>query len=239
MTMPSYPLEPTRIIAVRHGQTAWNQDKRIQGHLDIALNGMGQWQASQLAHALADEDIDFIYSSDLARAATTAAAVGSNTALKIQLEPELRERSFGIFEGKTFSEIEALWPSQARRWRQREPDFAPEGGESLVVLQARIASVINRLAARHPGAVVLLVTHGGVLDALYRMATGLAIQAPRSWALGNAAINRLLWNPQGLTLVGWADTRHLENMDSLPMELAPPLFAAAAFSTPRVNTFSA
>ena len=223
MTMPSYPLEPTRIIAVRHGQTAWNQDNRIQGHLDIALNGMGQWQASQLAHALADEDIDFIYSSDLARAATTAAAVGSNTALKIQLEPELRERSFGIFEGKTFSEIEALWPSQARRWRQREPDFAPEGGESLVVLQARIASV----------------THGGVLDALYRMATGLAIQAPRSWALGNAAINRLLWNPQGLTLVGWADTRHLENMDSLPMELAPPLFAAAAFSTPRVNTFSA
>lgn len=239
MTKHLHPHEPTRIIAVRHGQTAWNQDNRIQGHLDIALNGMGQWQASQLAQALAEEDIEHIYSSDLARAAATAAAVGSKIGLNVQLEAGLRERSFGIFEGKTFSEIEALWPSQARRWRQREPDFAPVGGESLVVLQARITSVINRLAAHHPGAVVLVATHGGVLDALYRMATGLAIQAPRSWALGNAAINRLLWSPQGLTLVGWADTRHLENMDSLPMELAPPPFAAAAFSIPRMNTFSA
>ena len=240
MTLSSQPLEPTRIIAVRHGQTTWNQENRIQGHLNIGLNDRGQWQAHQLAAAVVDEAIDVIYSSDLLRAADTAAAIGASTGLKIFLEPGLRERCFGIFEGKTFGETETLWPAQARRMRQREPGFAPDdGGESLVALQARITSVVFRLAARHPGALVLLVTHGGVLDALYRMATGLPIQAPRSWALENAAINRLLWTPQGLTLVGWADTRHLENLESLPMNLLQPEMPPAAFSGPYSNKLTA
>ncbi len=207
-------IEPTRIIAIRHGETAWNLDTRIQGSLDIALNATGHAQALRLAGALAGEPIRAIYASDLSRAWETAQHLGRAQRLEVIPEKGLRERRFGEFEGKTFREIEAHLPEQAQRWRQREPDFAPPGGESLVQLKQRVEEACARLAARHPGELIALVGHGGVMDVLYRAATRAPIQAPRTWALGNAAINRLLWSPQGFTLVGWADTQHLEG-DSL------------------------
>ena len=204
-------MQATRIIAVRHGETAWNVDTRIQGHLDIPLNETGQWQAQQLAQALAGEAIDAIYASDLQRAYATAQAVADATGAPITPETGLRERSFGHFQGRTFAEIESEMPEDARRWRKRDPEYVPEGGESLVMLRERIERTVFALAEKHPGEQVLMVAHGGVLDVLYRMATRQEIQAPRTWQLSNAAINRLLWTPDGLTLVGWADTQHLDN----------------------------
>jgi len=203
-------MQATRIIAIRHGETAWNVDTRIQGHLDIPLNDTGLWQARQVARALAGEPLSAIYASDLQRAHTTARAIAEVTGAPLVPEPALRERSFGELEGRTFAEIEAELPEQARRWRQRDPHFAPEGGETLVQLRERIAATTHRLAAQHTGGLVVLVAHGGVLDVLYRLATGQELQAPRTWQLTNAAINRLLWTPEGLTLVGWADTQHLD-----------------------------
>ena len=205
-------MDATRLIVVRHGETAWNVDTRIQGHLDIPLNATGLWQARQLGDALAGEAISAIYTSDLLRARRTAQAVADATGAALVDEPGLRERAFGSFQGRTFAEVEAEHPEQARRWRQRDPDYAPQGGESLRVLRERVVDTTHRLAARHPGELVLLVTHGGVLDVLYRAATRQDIQAPRTWQLGNAAINRLLWtHGHGLSLVGWADTQHLEH----------------------------
>jgi probable phosphoglycerate mutase len=204
-------MQVTRIIAVRHGETAWNRDTRIQGHTDIALNATGQWQARQLARALAQEPLAAIYSSDLQRAQATAQAVAEATGAPLHLDAGLRERGFGAFEGRSFADIEASLPEQARRWRQREPDYAPEGGETLLQLRARVHAATEGIAARHPGALLLLVAHGGVLDVLYRAATRQSLQAPRTWQLTNTAINRLLWTPgHGLSLVGWADTGHLE-----------------------------
>ena len=202
--------EPTRIIAIRHGETTWNVDTRIQGHLDIPLNGNGRWQAERLADALRDEPIKAIYASDLARAWETAQYLAQAQGLPVVKEVGLRERDFGDFEGKTFAEIEVLLPEQSMRWRKRDPEFYPAGGESLVVLRARVLEAVERLAAQHPGEQIALVGHGGVMDVLYRAATRLGIQAPRTWTLGNAAVNRLLWTPEGFTLVGWADTQHLE-----------------------------
>ncbi len=207
-------MEATRIIAVRHGETAWNVDARIQGHLDIPLNATGLWQAHQLARALAAEPIAAIYASDLQRAHATAQAVASATGAPLVADPGLRERSFGALQGRTFAQIEAEHPEEALRWRKRDPHFAPEGGESLVVLRERIADTTHRLAAQHAGALVVLVAHGGVLDVLYRLATRQELQAPRTWLLTNAAINRLLWTPEGLSLVGWADTQHLDSAGS-------------------------
>ena len=136
---------------------------------------------------------------------------GGRAAAPLHLAPGLRERRFGIFEGRTFADIEAELPEHARRWRQREPDYAPEGGETLLQLRERVLHTTDTLAARHPGEHIVLVAHGGVLDVLYRAATRQALQAPRTWLLGNAAINRLLWTPgHGLSLVGWGDTQHLE-----------------------------
>jgi probable phosphoglycerate mutase len=205
-------MDPTRILAIRHGETAWNVDTRIQGHLDIPLNAIGQWQAQRLARALAASDpIHAIYSSDLLRAHDTARAIASATGAPLATHPGLRERCFGIFEGKTYVEIEALWPEESLRWRQRDPHWAPQGGESLVQVRERIALTLDELAARHLGQQIVLVAHGGVLDQLYRAATGQDLQAPRTWQLTNTAVNRLLWTPQALSLVGWADTTHLDN----------------------------
>ena len=203
--------EPTRIVAIRHGETTWNLDTRIQGHLDIPLNATGRQQASRMAQALRDEPIAAVYASDLTRAWQTAEFLGRAHGLEVTAEKGLRERGFGDFQGKTFAEIEALLPEQSLRWRKREPEFAPTGGESLLALHHRVVEAAERLAAKHPGELIALVGHGGVMDVLYRAATRLDIQAPRTWALGNAAINRLLWTPEGFTLVGWADTQHLNN----------------------------
>ena len=210
----SLPLvAPVRITAVRHGETAWNVDTRIQGQIDIGLNTRGQWQAQQLGAALAEHGLNHIYTSDLARAHHTALAIATHAGIAPQavaLHAGLRERAFGVFEGRTHAEIEAQWPQDALRWRQRVPDWAPQGGESPLQLRQRVEQTVAHIAARHPGEHIALVAHGGVLDMLYRLATGQEVNAVRTWELGNCAINRLLWTPEGLTLVGWADTGHLE-----------------------------
>lgn len=205
-------MDTTRIIAVRHGETDWNASTRIQGQRDIALNDKGRWQAQRAAQALADADepVAAIYSSDLARALETARSIGRALAVAVVTERRLRERGFGDFEGTTFVELEQQFPHDAARWRARDPAWAPPGGETLRALAARTLAATEALARRHLGEQIVLVAHGGVLDMLYRSATGQAVDAPRTWQLGNASINRLLWSPQGLALVGWSDTRHLE-----------------------------
>ncbi len=205
------PDSVTRILAIRHGETAWNVDARMQGHLDIPLNETGLWQAHRLALAVFDEGITAVYASDLLRAFQTAQAVAKGCGRPIVTDYGLRERGFGVFEGFTFNEIAARWPEHSERWRRRDPDFAPEGGESLRDFYARSIEATTRLAAAHPGETIALVAHGGVMDCLYRAAARLDLQAPRSWQLLNASVNRLLLTDSGLTLVGWNDTYHLED----------------------------
>jgi len=205
-------MDTTRIIAVRHGETAWNADTRIQGQRDIPLNDKGQWQAARAAQVLADADepLAAIYSSDLARAFDTARSIAQVFGMPVDTDHRLRERGFGAFEGKTFVELELQFPHDTARWRARDPMWAPPGGEALVTLGERVLAATNELARRHLGEQIVLVAHGGVLDMMYRFATGQGVDARRTWELGNASINRLLWSPQGLSLVGWSDTRHLE-----------------------------
>ena len=205
-------MEFTRILAIRHGETAWNVTTRLQGHLDIPLNETGLQQAERLASALAErEAIDAIYTSDLSRARDTAEAIGRATGQAVRTHEGLRERHFGVFQGLTFAEVEQQLPEQALQWRKRVPDWTPPGGgESLQRLHQRIVDTVHGLAAQHTGQQIVLVAHGGVLDILYRAATRLDLQAPRTWQLSNTAVNRLLWTPRGLALVGWSDTSHLD-----------------------------
>ena len=206
-------MESTRILAIRHGETAWNVDTRIQGHLDIPLNDTGLQQARWLARALAERDaVHAIYASDLARAHLTAQTIAQAMGLGVTAHRGLRERAFGDFQGRTFAEIEAELPEHAHHWRKRSPEWTPPGaGESLIALRDRVLTTVNELASRHVGEQIVLVAHGGVMDVLYRAATRLDLQAPRTWQLPNTAVNRLLWTPEGLSLVGWADTTHLED----------------------------
>ena len=197
------------LFVPRHGQTAWNAEQRIQGQLDVPLDDTGRWQAARLGAALADEGIAAIYSSDLSRAHATAEAIALATGVPITSDVRLRERGFGVFEGHTYADIERLWPVEMSRWRRREPGAGPEGGEALESFYARCVGVVTERAAAHPGQTIAIVAHGGVLDCLYRAAVGVALQAPRGWQIGNAGINRLLFNGERLSLVGWSDEGHL------------------------------
>lgn len=204
----------TRLIAIRHGETAWNADGRLQGQLDIPLNARGQRQAACLAEALRHEDLAAIYSSDLCRARATAQALAGPLGLAVHTDAGLRERCFGVFEGATREEVALRWPEERVRWQSRDPEHTPPGGESLRVFSARCVASASRLAQAHPGQTIALVCHGGVLDSLYRAATGQALDAPRTWLLTNAGINRLLHSGGRFTLVGWSDTSHLAVLDA-------------------------
>ncbi|WP_431048891.1 histidine phosphatase family protein [Roseateles sp. L2-2] len=205
-------MDPTLILAIRHGETAWNREGRLQGHLNLPLNAMGERQAGRLGAAMADHPIDAIYSSDLDRAAVTARHLAEPHGLEVRLDERLRERAFGVHEGKLWTEIETGFPEDALRWRRRDPDFEPPGGESLTALYARCIAVVSELAAAHAGQTIAIVAHGGVMDCLYRAATRIDLQAPRSWVLGNTSVNRLLYSPQGFSLVGWNDDQHLQGL---------------------------
>ncbi len=210
MTADAQDAQLTRVVAIRHGETVWNAEMRMQGQLDTALSERGRWQARRMAEALAGDGIEAIFASDLARAFDTAQALADVTGLSIATDTGLRERSFGVFQGFTYAEIDARWPAEAARWRRHDPDFGPDDGETLHGFSARAVAACTRIAASQAGRAIAIVTHGGVLDCLYRAASGIALDAPRSLELGNAAINRLLYTPRGFTLVGWSDTAHLD-----------------------------
>lgn len=205
----------TRLLVIRHGETAWNLETRIQGQIDIPLNDHGRWQANRLARALSDEGVDVLYASDLSRAAETAEAVSQELDVPLNLVEGLRERHFGHLEGLTHDEIVSQWPEDAKRWRGRDPSYGPQGGETLAQFYDRCVTTLMQLASQHPGQTVAVVAHGGVLDCFYRAANRVALHEPRSWKITNASINRLLYSPEGFTLVAWADSRHLEGDDDL------------------------
>jgi len=185
--------------------------------VDVPLNDRGRAQARAVARALAEDDgagsaIAAVYASDLTRAFDTGRAIAEAARAPITAVRDLRERSFGDWEGHSYAELSVQFPAEAERWRKRDPEWLPPGtAENLLQFRQRISGAVQELAARHPGQQIVLVTHGGVLDTLYRLATRLGIQDVRTWQLGNCAINRLLWTPGGgLALVGWADEQHLQ-----------------------------
>lgn len=202
----------TQVLLVRHGETEWNRVKRIQGHTDIELSELGHTQAHLLGEALGGQAIDAVYSSDLLRTQQTARPVldrALQAGSQIRLDPRLRERNFGCFEGLTWEQIAERWPAQSERWRRRDAEFGPAGGETLADFYQRSVAALTHIASSHPGETIVVVSHGGVLDCLYRAATHISLQAPRSWVLANAAINRLLFTSAGFGLVGWNDDNHL------------------------------
>jgi probable phosphoglycerate mutase len=222
---------PTRLVVIRHGETDWNAESRMQGQTDAALSRRGRWQAERLAATLGGEGIEAIVASDLARALDTAGALGAALGLPVSTDVGLRERCFGVFEGHTYAEIEARWPDEALRWRRHEADFGPDGGERLVDFAARAVAAVRRAAEAHAGRTVAVVTHGGVLDSLYRAAYGLESTATRTWQLGNTGVNRLLWTGEGFTVTGWGDTSHLDGLEP-PLDDGSEGDAAAVAAKP-------
>ncbi len=208
----------TTVCLVRHGETAWNAERRMQGQFDLPLNETGRAQAEALAATLATQPFDAVFSSDLARATTTAEPVARGLALAVRTDAALRERHYGVFQGLTYSEAEQRFPQDYARLVARDPDHAlPDGGESLAGLAARVREALTRIAMEHAGGRVLVITHGGVLDAAHRMATGKAIDAPRDFVVANAALNWIEHRDGSWALLSWAERGHLDTTnDELP-----------------------
>jgi probable phosphoglycerate mutase len=199
----------TRFCFVRHGETAWNAARRIQGQLDLPLNANGMAQARALANGLRGEAFAALYSSDLARARHTAEAAAHLLHLPLRLLPALRERHFGVFQGLTQEEGALRHPAEHARMRAREPGFEIPGGESLIAFRERVLACVAELARRHDGTQVLVATHGGVLDILFRRATGRGLEQPRECELPNAALNWIEVDGGEWSLLAWADRSHL------------------------------
>ncbi|KIP19330.1 histidine phosphatase super family protein [Burkholderia sp. MSHR3999] len=205
----------TQILFIRHGETAWNRIKRIQGHIDIPLADSGLAQAQRLAMRLARETrdgarVDAIYSSDLMRAQQTAQPAADALGLPLVLRAGLRERAYGIFQGHDSTEIEARFPDAYAAWQTRDPGFEPEGGESQRAFYHRVLHALEPIVAAHPGGRIACVAHGGVLDCVYRFANGLDLAAPRNYQLLNTSINVVDYVDGRANVVQWADVSHLD-----------------------------
>lgn len=202
-------MKETTVVVVRHAETTWNREKRMQGTTDTALSDVGRAQAMALARRLADETFSAIYSSDLSRARDTAHVIAERSGRQLRLEPRLRERAFGVFEGLTADEIRARYPSEYACFASRDPDYEVPGGESARGFMRRCLGCLGEIADRHAGEEVLVVTHGLVLDALYRAAHGLDHGVQRPVPLINASLNLFSYGGRSWRMVRWGDVDHL------------------------------
>ncbi|MEB0138242.1 MULTISPECIES: histidine phosphatase family protein [unclassified Undibacterium] len=210
----------TDILLIRHGETAWNAVRRLQGHLDIPLNAVGTSQAKALAAALQTEKLAAIISSDLQRAIQTAGEIARLQGISTRLDAGLRERCFGGFEGQLYSDLPQLFPHEYAAWKTQDPDaeFPPgeNAGESTRRFHARVISHIQHYARQFAGQKIAIVAHGGVLECAYRAAHRLPLDAPREVTIYNASINRFSCDDNGeLHLLSWGDIAHLSRADTI------------------------
>lgn len=214
--MPDLPA--TRICLVRHGETEWNAERRIQGQIDIGLNPVGLRQAEAAGRWLQGRGIVALYSSDLKRAWATAGAIGGALGLVPRPVPEMRERRYGVFEGLTYAEAHARYPEGYAAFEGRNADYAFENGESLTAMYARVTGKLQEIAAAHRGASVVVVLHGGVLDVINRFVRGNPLELPRDFLIPNAGINWIAAVDGVWRIETWGETGHLEPgaLDELP-----------------------
>lgn len=208
----------TRICLVRHGETEWNAERRIQGQIDIGLNDNGRKQAKAAGHWLKTAGIVALYSSDLKRAWTTAEAIGRAIGLVPISVPEMRERLYGLFQGLTYAEAEEKFPEGYAAFEGRNADYNFENGESLRTMFARVTGKLQEIAAAHPGQNVAVVLHGGVLDVINRFVRGNSLEIPRDFLIPNAGINWVSLSDGKWHLDTWGETAHLAPgaLDELP-----------------------
>lgn len=202
------------IWLVRHGETPWNVEGRVQGWEDIGLNENGIEQARSLARHIkrlseTGTHLNAIYSSDLQRAHHTARIVAETVGLPLTVEPGIRERHFGVLQGLIYSEMDHHEPEATRIWRSRDPEAELPKGESLGVFHRRVVGSLNQLAQKHAGERVMVVSHGGAMDIIWRHASQVGLQAKREAPLLNASLNRLKISPARWEILSWGEVEHL------------------------------
>ncbi len=204
---PNVPM--TQLILIRHGETLWNTERRMQGQLDSPLTERGLWQAQRLGERLKSQVFAALYSSDLPRARRTAECIAQCTGHAVVTDERLRERHFGIFEGLNRAEMLQRDPDVHARFLARDPEFTVPGGESPIAFMARVRVALEEIAVRHAGESVAVVTHGLVLDSAYRISSGLPLNEPRPVPLVNASLNWFSVDDGRWSAGRWGDAEHL------------------------------
>ena len=198
-------------MLVRHGQSTWNREHRIQGQLDPPLSAEGLRQAELLGQRLAHRRFAGFYASDLMRALQTAKAIGASIGQTPTPEPLLRDIFLGDWEGLTTSDIAERYPEEWAAWVEKPDWDVVPGGEGAALFQARVAAAVGEIVERHPHADVLVVTHGGVIQVALHRIVGRASRGLFPFKIQNASIS-LIELRNGRTIIGGVnDIAHLES----------------------------
>ena len=204
----------TRFCLVRHGETDWNAARRLQGHTDIDLNAKGLAQAKQMAYALKKINLQFdvLYTSDLQRAAKTAQAIEALFKTSAISNARLRERHLGALQGLTTDEAPIREPDLWKSHLSRNLAENLLNGESIQQFADRIRTALEQIRVQHSGKTILLVSHGGALDMMYRIATNQPLDADKAVAVPNASLNWISHDGLSWQVDSWGDTGHLEDL---------------------------
>ncbi|OGG57171.1 MAG: hypothetical protein A3F84_04240 [Candidatus Handelsmanbacteria bacterium RIFCSPLOWO2_12_FULL_64_10] len=200
----------TRALLIRHGETDWNREARIQGQMDVPLNEVGRAQARRLADRLRGEGIEAAYSSDLIRVYETAEVALAGSRLPIHRTADLREVSFGAWQGKRWADVEGEFPQEVLHYRQHYGHYAPPGGESLMALRRRSVAAFHRIIGDHRGQTVALFSHGGPCRAILAEVLGLDVTKARRFGMGNASVHVVEVDGDEAQIVLLNDTGHLK-----------------------------
>jgi len=209
----------TRICIIRHGETDWNKEQRIQGQIDIPLNSEGRAQAMAMAIDVSQHQDAFsaIYSSDLARAYETATTLASRCKLDVVTRIELRERHYGIFQNVVKSEAEKQYPLAYQHYVRRDVDYDFETGESLKNFYSRVVDMFEWIVKHHSGENVAVICHAGLLDIMHRNVNKQPLNTERDFNIPNCALNWFHHNGFKWHLDAWDDHHYLSRviMDSV------------------------
>ena len=229
-------MKSVRLLLIRHGETDWNRALRFQGQIDVPLNAVGREQARRVGlrlaalHRVGSAAVPDLHSSDLTRAVQTATPITWASheessmgdihaqAVPLQTLSALREQHFGVFEGKTTTDIQAEYPQLWDQWRRFDAHYAlPEGGESTRAFHDRVTTALLDLCRQTPSAELTVVTHGGVLDMVWRHAHGETLDGPRRCEIPNAGLNRVRVENGRFHIEAWGDVEHLAGLPPQPV----------------------
>ena len=202
-------MKETEIILIRHGETEWNSQKRMQGHSNSDLSEVGRGQIQALGELMKNVSFDHIYSSDSLRARQTAEAITQYSGHTLQFDQRIREKNLGVFEGLTSTEAKERHPEIYRLFKTAGANYVIDEGESTQQLLERALEFIEEIRLRHPQERVVMVTHGGVVRVLMKHALGLSIDSPTRFIIKNTGIFGLIWNENWL-VTQMGGVSHLE-----------------------------
>ena len=191
-------MKETEIILIRHGETEWNSQKRMQGHSNSDLSSVGQAQIQALGQWMKNVPFDLIYSSDSLRAKQTAEAITQFSGHELQFDQRLREKNLGVFEGLTSEEARERHPEVFRLFKTAGSKYVIDEGESTQQLQERALEIVNEIRIKHPEERVLLVTHGGFIRVVMKHSLGLSLETPTRFLIRNTGVFRLVWEDKWL-----------------------------------------